>query len=392
MIRVVGGVYAERCLVPSWNQLFGSGGRAAAALAELDAVTLHTYIAPAEERALRTLASAIRFELSLSDARETIGFFYFHPLSVPVITPARVSPRPPLTVEGDTILRFGMLEGDAVVRGRRVVYDPQSAHAPQGFRANGSTADALAVVLNRQELQLLTGSDDPEAAAALLEREGADVVVVKSGMRGALVVLPGGSSHRIPAFQTTSVFGIGSGDVFAAAFTAYWGAGALEPVAAATLASRAAARYCETRSAAVPPPEELASLQLAEATVRPGRVYLAAPFFSMGERWLVEEARAALLNAGLEVFSPLHDVGTGPAEDVAPRDLAGLDGCDRMLALADGVDPGTIFEIGYARARGISVVVFSTTAREEPLKMIVGSGCLVVDDFCTAIYRTSWLP
>lgn len=393
MIAVAGGVYQERCIAPDWHQLYGSGGRAAAALTSFGSVELHTYIGSPDARSLFALAAAVGFKVLPSETSETVGFFYFHPLSVPVINPTRVPSAAPLVVDGETILRFGMLEGDAVVHGRRVVYDPQSAHAPQPFGANGSRADSLAIVLNRQELALLTGDPNLESAAAeLLRRERADVVVVKSGSRGAVVAQADGSVTRVPAFQADFVFSIGSGDIFAAAFTAYWGVDGLSALAAAELASRVVARYCESRSASVPPAAEAREWAMAPAIFRPGKVYLAGPFFSMGERWLVEEARAALLSAGLEVFSPLHDVGTGPAEEVAPRDLAGLADCDRMLALADGADTGTVFEIGYARARGVPVVVFATTLSTEGLKMIVGSECIVIDDFCTAIYRTGWLP
>lgn len=392
MITVAGGVYQERCITPDWHQLYGSGGRAAAALTSFGSVALHTYIGSPEARSLVALAAAFGFEVVPSETTETIGFLYFHPLSVPVINPASVIPKAALVVNGDTILRFGMLEGDAVVRGRRVVYDPQSAHAPQPFGVNGSRAESLSIVLNRHELVLLTGDPNPESAATeLLRRERADVVVVKNGTRGALVAQADGSINRVPAFQTDFVFSIGSGDVFAAAFAAYWGVEKLSAVAAAELASRVVARYCESRFATVPPAAEVREWALEPATFRAGKVYLAGPFFSMGERWLVEEARSALLSGGLEVFSPLHDVGTGPAEDVAPRDLAGLAECDRMLALADGGDTGTVFEIGYARARGVPVVVLATTLGPEALKMIAGSGCVVIDDFCTAIYKTSWL-
>lgn len=392
MIAVVGGVYQERCVAPSWNQLFGSGGRAAVALASSSEVTLHAYVGAGDIRALDALAGAIGFERAITETSATPGFFYQHPLSVPIITPQAIRQHEPLVVEGDTILRFGMLEGDAVVRGRRVVYDPQSPHAPQSFRANGSDAEALAIVLNRQEVELLTGKADVQAAAVdLLSRERADVVVVKSGSRGAVVAAADGSVIRVPAFRTEFVFGIGSGDVFAAAFAAYWGAENLAAGDAAELSSRVTARYCESRSAVVPPSSEVRTWSMASASFREGKVYLAAPFFSMGERWLVEEARAALISAGLQVFSPLHDVGPGPAEDVAPKDLAGLADCDRMLALGDGADTGTIFEVGYARARDMPVVFFATTLREEALKMIAGSECIVVDDFCTAIYRTGWL-
>jgi nucleoside 2-deoxyribosyltransferase len=392
VITVAGGVYQERCITPEWHQLYGSGGRAAAALTSFGRVALHAYVGSPEVRSLLALAAAVGFDVAPIETKETIGFFYFHPLSVPVINPPRVPFASPMVVEGDTILRFGMLEGDAVVHGRRVVYDPQSAHAPQPFGANGSRAESLAIVLNRHELALLTGDLNLKSAAVeLLRREHADVVVVKTGSRGAIIAEPDGSISSVPAFQADFVFSIGSGDIFAAAFTAYWGCDGLSAPAAAGLASRVVARYCESRSASVPPAAEAEAWTMTPATFRPGKVYLAGPFFSMGERWLVEEARAALLSAGLGVFSPLHDVGTGPAEDVAPRDLAGLTDCDRMLALVDTADIGTVFEIGYARARGVPVIVFATTVATEDLKMIVGSGCVVIDDFCSAIYRTGWL-
>lgn len=392
MITVAGGVYRERCITPEWDQLFGSGGRAATALATLGKVTLHTYVGAGERRALLALAAAVGFDVVPTEIADTVGFFYFHPLSVPIVTPAKLAEGTPLSVEGEIVLRFGMLEGDAVVRGSRVVYDPQSAHGPVPFRANGSTAEKLAIVLNHYELTLLTGTTDIRSGAAtLLHQEGAAVVIVKSGSRGALVSQADGSMTEVPAFRTDYVFSIGSGDVFAAAFTAYWGAERISASVAAELASRVVARYCESKSAMIPSADDVQQWTMTPAVFRPGTVYLASPFFSMGERWLVEEARAALLSSGLRVFSPLHDVGTGPAEDVVPRDLAGLADCDRMLALADGADTGTVFEIGYARARGVPVVVFATTLGTEALKMIGGSDCVVVDDFCTAIYRTGWL-
>jgi nucleoside 2-deoxyribosyltransferase len=111
----------------------------------------------------------------------------------------------------------------------------------------------------------------------------------------------------------------------------------------------------------------------------------------LAQRWLVEEARAALQSQGLEVFSPLHDVGRGTAIEVAPADLDGLCGCDRVLALVDGADVGTIFELGYAHAKGIPVVAFAQSMSDEDLKMIVGAGTRVVSDFTTAVFTTAWL-
>ena len=84
-------------------------------------------------------------------------------------------------VSDEVVLRFGMMEGSAVVSADRCVYDPQSAFDPQHFSANGSHARRLAIVGNRSEIVTMGGDTDPIAAARVLLGEGAEVVVVKSG-------------------------------------------------------------------------------------------------------------------------------------------------------------------------------------------------------------------
>ena len=44
MIAVVGGCYAELCLMPSWNHVYGSAGRAAAAISSRCHVELFTLL------------------------------------------------------------------------------------------------------------------------------------------------------------------------------------------------------------------------------------------------------------------------------------------------------------------------------------------------------------
>ena len=119
-------------------------------------------------------------------------------------------------------------------------------------------------------------------------------------------------------------------------------------------------------------------------------VYLAGPFFNMAQLWLIDEARAALRGMGLKVFSPFHDVGVGKSQDVAPKDIEALKNSRALLAVIDGVDTGTVFEAGYARALDKPVIAFSQSTPEEPLKMISGTGCEVVPDFVSAIYRVAW--
>jgi nucleoside 2-deoxyribosyltransferase len=67
-----------------------------------------------------------------------------------------------------------------------------------------------------------------------------------------------------------------------------------------------------------------------------------------------------------------------------------LERCDRLFAILDGLDAGTIFEIGYARKLGIPVYAYAETVSSEDCKMFTGSGCKLFDDYVTAIYATAW--
>ena len=120
-----------------------------------------------------------------------------------------------------------------------------------------------------------------------------------------------------------------------------------------------------------------------------GRLYLAGPFFSTAERWLIEHLRDALDALDVAVFSPLHDVGLG-GDEVAARDLAGLDQATGVLAILDGHDCGTLFEIGWARARGLPVVALTLDPASAAYTMLRGTDCVLLDDLATAAYRASW--
>jgi nucleoside 2-deoxyribosyltransferase len=61
-----------------------------------------------------------------------------------------------------------------------------------------------------------------------------------------------------------------------------------------------------------------------------------------------------------------------------------------MIAIVDGEDAGTLFEIGYARDRGIPVVVLSENPRPEAMTMLEGSGCRITHDLASAVYHAVW--
>lgn len=389
-IVVAGGVYEERCLAPGHSALFGSGGRAAAALSRLSPGTILHAFHPARLRRDAELAfAAFDVNVVVHDSSGVIRFEYLHPLSSPRISPVPLPTAGVAEVTGDVVLRFGCLEGSFQVTGRRVVYDPQSGSAPEPFADNGSSADQLALVLNRLELSRLTGIDDLHAAADhLVAAADARVVVVKMGAAGALVFTPDGDPQPVPAYRSAAVDKIGSGDVFSAAFTCFWGEAGIAPAEAADAASRYVAKYVEDRE--LPLGRDLPQLRAVPNRSRHPRVYLGGPFFTTPQIWLVEEARSGLYALGAEVFSPLHDVGTGDPRTVAKLDLDGLDGCSVMLALLNEPDPGTLFEVGHARARGIPVVAFMQGGKAQDETMLAGTDCEIASDFATALYRAVW--
>jgi hypothetical protein len=393
MTTVVGGVYAERCLEPFWDDVYGSAGRAAAFLAGFrDGVKLVTYQAQELVDGLENLRSVYGLEISGLTTKAAISFDYMHSLSTPAIRPRpdAVVQEQPLDVADDVVLRFGMLEGTAKVSAGRAVYDPQSAFTPVPFHENGSTADELALILNRFEGCRLTGQSDPKNMIEdLIDHQGAAVVVLKLGGHGALFAC-GSNRFHVPAYMSETVWKIGSGDVFSAAFTQFWAIERLSPDKAADLASRAVSRYAETRTLQRLSADELAAIPAKQVVPGRGKVYIAAPFFNLAELWMVQEIRARLLDMNVEVFSPLHDVGRGPAEVVAAEDLKGLDECSAVLAVLNGGDAGTIFEVGYAVAKGIPVVALAQNVRPEDLKMPEGAGCMIVEDLVSAIYHAVW--
>jgi nucleoside 2-deoxyribosyltransferase len=301
---------------------------------------------------------------------------------------------PPLIVRSSSILRFGVLEREIHVDGERVVYDPQAGTEAKPFHENGSKASKLAIVGNQIEIAALGREKDIERAASrVLRNSKASVVVVKRGANGALV-LTQRAKKWIPSFRTPFVWPIGSGDIFAGVFARLWAERNFDPVRAAMAASRAVAYYCWKRTLPLPTDLVIRSAIREQVVIRRRanvrRAYLAGPFFNHSQLWMIQEARTALQDSGLKVFSPFHDVGFGGAATVVPADLRAIRNSDVLFAIVEGLDSGTLFEIGYARALGIPVVAFVETSSLDALKMLEGTSCRINTDFATAIYEAAW--
>ncbi|EKN3402644.1 nucleoside 2-deoxyribosyltransferase [Yersinia enterocolitica] len=399
-ITVTGGVYHEYCLHPGYKNLYGSAGRAASALSHLNVpVILHTYADESAELMLRERAYFENFDVCTVKTERSVFFHYDQGLAEPKIYGIPDAPLPTHNISAENVLRYGMLEGTAVVDAEYAVYDPQNVSTPESFHANGSRAKHLALVLNRYEASTLCGGRRDLSAADLaaeLYRQGhAQVIIIKQGPAGALVC-ENGTISTVPAYETDKVFKIGSGDAFAAYFAHAWMIEKISAHEAANKASRATAYYCENNQ--FPSPQLLAAYHPApvipsENFLRGERpsVYLAGPFFSLAQLWLIEQARRNLTDMGLKVFSPYHDVGHGSADDVVEKDLDGIRNAGVVFAVGDGLDAGTLYEVGFARAMDIPVIFYSENESEEDKKMMSGSGCILCNDYVTAIYKTLWV-
>jgi nucleoside 2-deoxyribosyltransferase/hydroxymethylpyrimidine/phosphomethylpyrimidine kinase len=402
-MTIVGGVYRELCRLPTnTDETWGSGGRAAAVVAGLGVkATLHTAVDNQTAGLLNSLAYTFHFTTVQTDISTALQFHYDHALSSPRIWPSeRLGEKiRQLRVEAENALVFGMLEAKADICAKCVVYDPQNPRSPEPFIAAPGSSPRTAYVLNNSEASKFAQVEEPaKAARKIANRHCAEVVVIKRGPWGALIY-DKGHLQQISAYKTDRVWPIGSGDIFAAVFAVGWACEGMPAAKAAWRASRAAAIYVSTQVLPIQSQTiksgkkfPFSPLELRGKPLRKGEyhIYLAGPFFNIAQRWLIEESRNALQGMGLKVFSPLHEVGVGSAHDVAPQDINALKSSRAVLAVVDGLDAGTIFEIGCARSLKKPVVALAESTAEEPLKMITGTACDVQSDFVTAVYRAAW--
>lgn len=394
MISVVGGVYGEHCVSPKWDTAFGSGGRAAAFLSTLCKTSLSTALSPYLKKQFDQVLSAYDFTFNPIICDYDITFKYLNPLLLSEIAADNLDEKfDAIKIRDSNILVFGMKNLSFVVHGDRVVYDPQGeVHGDRKpfFSSTGSTAKELVYCLNEAELKSLTSIGDViEAGKFVIEHESARAVVVKMGPLGAKIICAENIVYSIPAYRSRRVFKIGSGDVFSAAISYFWMVEGLDLQTAADVASRAVAAYVETKDLSIGGREELERHYNNKIEGIPAAIYLASPFFSFEQLWLLENTRNLFLGSGLQVFSPLHDVGFGGL-DVASKDLSGLDRCKSVFGIINGNDPGTMFELGYAKARQKLITVYAERSQASDLTMLEGTGCKVFADYTSAIYNAIW--
>lgn len=396
---VVGGTYNEYCFEPRWELKYGSGLRACWTLNKLNPCignTFHTFCDSDSKRHLEHIRDEINLKLKVTTIDKSVEFRYDYPLATPNIFPRLDTlnkSKNKITIKGDSIIVYGMIEGDAKVRGKRVVYDPQSPSNPVPFSKTGSTADELAVVVNLTEAKRMIGdfnADINSIKKYFFNKEKVSVLVLKMGPKGAMVFHKR-KTEIIPVYETPYVWPIGSGDVFAASFAHYWLNENKSPFEASKKASWNTACYCNSMGFHFTPFESDKNIKpIAIKDFPKGQIYLAGPFFTFAERWIVEQVYRCLTDMNMKVFSPWHEVGHGLAEDVVLLDLKGLNKSKFVFAIVDGLDSGTLFEIGYAIAKKIPVICYVQKETKENTKMMEGTHCVLEKDLTTAIYKSLW--
>lgn len=391
MIDIVGGTYYEICHDPKYEDLFGSGLRGAIALSDKGfEINYHSSVGADFKELFDYKVLAYKINQYLQVHEKSIIFDYYHPLAkpIPYNLPAKnfIIPK----VEAKHILYYGMIESDCSVDGEYVVYDPQN-HI--GFRKTNSKAQHLALILNKSEAMILSNNisnDINEVGKFLLENEKAEVVVIKNGSNGATVFFED-KSNVIPVFETESVWPIGSGDIFSAVFAWKWMIEKLSPDDAAMFASKYTADYCNSKNIPLTThPREFKAI----VPEKRKKIYLAGPFFTISERFLINEIYSILNGFDVDIFSPFHNAGVPVFKEdfqkIAKKDIDNLNNCDAVLAVISGNDAGTLFEVGYAKALGKKVILFCENYKENDLFMFEGTDCEITYDLSTAIYKVSW--
>lgn len=388
-LNIIGGTYLEECLDPIWKKLFGSGLRSLELVKKVFP-TLKVDFYTGSKNRMRLLKSKYcnKYITLHAEVESDISFRYVNPFHLDFINNyPKVQAKMELP-DTDNVVAFGMLEAQSVVNCKKCVYDPQSSSKCFLFSRSGSNAEKLVYVLNKHEAETLSNQKQLEKIADFFfKNENCYALIVKDGPHGAHLFMPDKSVIEIPVYFTSHSFTIGSGDIFTTAFALRWmDNGNLKE--AANYASLMVAKYSNNAGNI---DKMLADKEYSpEFSKRKGKVYLAGPFFNRYQKILLFEVNNALESSDIQVFLPMRDAGTENPKDYASRDLKGIDESDVVMAICEDIDSGTLFEMGYAYAKGKKIVVLTSKTANQNFDMLSGLECEIESDFTTAIYKACW--
>ncbi|WP_417247428.1 carbohydrate kinase family protein [Celeribacter sp.] len=378
-MHVVGGFYRELCELPKWDEEFGSGGRAAAFLSGLsEETTFHTYNRNSTSPGLLRLEK-LGVHLRVTPRSTDFVFAYFHALSRPHIEPdfRSIAKEPPIRVEAKNILLFGFLEGDAIVSGDRVVFDPQSPICGHKFRNNGSSAQQLVLVLNEYEALMSSEKENiQDAASYLLSEHESDVVVIKAGVRGAWVFERKKPEVHIPIYHSEKVFKIGTGDIFSAAFSHFWAERKETAAVAADKASRFVSKYCQHPTLPLPSPDIDRCVPINGTEC--GSALIVGKANTIGRKYTLQEIAHCVSELGGQAIPITAELVSLYSGEETP-----------VLIITDGFLNEDINKLRklFNKSRKVILLVDEESKIEKCSK---NDREMHVNDFVTSIYKLSW--
>lgn len=113
-------------------------------------------------------------------------------------------------------------------------------------------------------------------------------------------------------------------------------------------------------------------------------VYLASPFFKPDQIKRVELVENLLEEAGYSYFSPRKELVCPPNATDEQRKITfkgnhdGILNSEMVIAITDGKDVGTIWEMGVAFEAGIPVIGVALTLGDAPFNLMLSESCYAV--------------
>jgi len=397
MVKIIGGTYREIDIDTITHNIFGSGLRAVNFFLENSGQEISYYTVGNKliESHLENFKNVYpKFNYKVSNSNQVLTFKYDFATDEPRIypNPRILKDKPTIEVSNGNIICFGMLDAEFCINAQKVVYDPQTGINPAKFSDYGKTEELIYIV-NHGEAKSISNQIELEGILSFFfDEEKVKAVIIKDGPHGARLYESKSNFYHIPAYKTKNVYKIGSGDVFTSSFAFFWFNQKYTIRESALRASKSTAIFCNSMTYKLPDLNfsnfDFEIQPLKDLNIK--QVYLAAPIFSLSDVILIDKIRESLLGFGIKVFSPYHDIGYGDDKEITEKDLEGIDNSDIIFSVLDGLDSGTLIELGYAMSKGKKIIGYHRTINSDSLLMLKTADIEFFDNLTTALYQVIW--
>ncbi|MCU4157454.1 nucleoside 2-deoxyribosyltransferase [Carboxylicivirga sp. A043] len=396
-LSIVGGTYKEYSIEPPHDEIYGSGLRAVQLI--LESSTAKVSYKTVGNKTVQNLLENYKnvypnISYEIIETNHLVEFKYGFLLENPDIHPPVDSfkTKPTINLSEDNYIIFGMLDAEVSGKANKVVYDPQNTYNPTKFSSKCSAKQVIYIV-NRAEAKAISEENNIKSILDFFfDKENVYALIIKDGPFGVELYKDKKLVKTAPVFKTKNVFKIGSGDIFTTTFAYHWFVKELNIETCLYKASLTTAHYCNSASVCnlFNDKEELIPLFINQTVLSNKTIYLAGPIFTLSDLLLIDKIRDVFLNMNINVFSPYHDVGIGNNKEIATEDLEGIEKADIIFAIVDGLDSGTLIELGYAMAKGKKIIGYNKTESNDSLLMLKAGDYTSFEDLTSAIYNTIW--